>query len=88
MKVIRVDSPLKPEIKIEEALLEMKRSMIKEGEHLYNQTRKSVSSVKSVATEKSPRLPQPPTSTVQSQYKMASSQPTHSGDKGENVQNT
>lgn len=65
----------------------MKRSMIKKGEHQYNQTRKSASSVKSIVTEKSPHLPQPPKPRVQSQYQMASSQPTYSGDKGENVQN-
>jgi pSer/pThr/pTyr-binding forkhead associated (FHA) protein len=65
----------------------MKKSMIKEEEHLYNQTRKSVYSVQAVTTERSPHLPQPPTSRVQSQCKMASSQSTSSDDQGENVQN-
>lgn len=62
--------------------------MIKAGEHLYNQTRASVSSAGSTATDNFPHSPQASTSRVESQQTMAPSQPTSSGDNSENVQNT
>lgn len=61
--------------------------MIKDGKYQYNRTRTSVYSAKPSEVEKSPHFKEPPTSRVQSQYPMASSQPTYSSDdKGENGQ--
>jgi len=59
--------------------------MIKTGEYQYNQTRMSVSSATSKSGDRSSVPENPPQSRVEFQHKMASSQPTYSDNKGENV---
>lgn len=59
--------------------------MIKQGEYQYNQTRTSVPSA-SRSVETSPQLTQIQDKRVQSQHKMASSQPIRSGDQSRNAQ--
>lgn len=60
--------------------------MIKEGEYNGNQTKMSFYSAELRLADKSPQLEEPPTFREGSLYKMASSQPMHSGNQGNQVQ--